>query len=257
MSRPAPPALTGTCGLLVLLLAGCAAQAPSRPATPTTQAAVAPAGLTTSSGRPVASAPTARAAPDGLGPGLLARIPDRTRQLVVVTGEGPDSSQSSVVLWQRDATGLWNPGQTWPAHNGRNGWTEQHREGDLRSPEGVFTLSDAGGRLPDPRPDGGLPYHRSDAFSIGGTGFLGEPLAGSFDYVVAIDFNRKRGRSPLDPARPEGTERGGGIWLHVDHGGPTHACITVATEHMAQLIRELNPDAHPAVAMGTTAFLAK
>ncbi|WP_055591059.1 L,D-transpeptidase family protein [Peterkaempfera griseoplana] len=197
------------------------------------------------------------AVPDGLGPAVLDRIPGGSRQLLVVTGDAEGSWRSTAVLWRRDAAGRWHPGPAWVAHNARLGWTEHHREGDLRSPEGVWTLSDAGGRLPDPRPHGGLPYHRSDAFATSGTGFLGEPLTGSFDYVVAIDYNRVRGTSPMDGARPQGGALGGGIWLHVDHGGPTHACVGLSKSDMASLIRQLDPAAHPVVAMGTRAFLAR
>lgn len=50
------------------------------------------------------------------------------------------------------------------------------------------------GLLPDPGTR--LPYDRSDGFAVSGTGFEGEPLEGSFDYVVAIDYNREPGASP-------------------------------------------------------------
>ena len=68
---------------------------------------------------------------------------------------------------------------------------------------------------------------RRSASSATGTGFDGESLAGAFDYVIAIDYNRKRGMSPRDWTRPMGESRGGGIWLHVDHGGPTEGCVSL------------------------------
>ncbi|RKN41636.1 L,D-transpeptidase family protein [Streptomyces hoynatensis] len=192
--------------------------------------------------------------PPGLGPRTLAEIPREAGQVVLVRGEGPDSSDSSVVLYERTAAG-WRAGASWPAHNALRGWTADHHEGDLRSPMGVFTLSDAGGRLPDPGSK--LPYHRSDAFTADGTGFEGEPLAGAFDYVVAIDYNRSPGVSPLDATRPLGVDRGGGIWLHVDHGGPTHGCVTLAEEHMRLLLRRLDPARHPVIVMGDAASLSR
>ena len=192
--------------------------------------------------------------PLGLGPRTLAEIPRETEQLVLVTGEDRDSADSSVTLYERTPEG-WRAGRPWPAHNALRGWTEEHHEGDLRTPVGVFTLSDAGGRLPDP--GSRLPYHRSDAFTAHGTGFEGESLAGAFDYVVAIDYNRSRGVSPLDPARPLGADRGGGIWLHVDHGGPTHGCVTLAEEHMRLLLRRLDPAKHPVIVMGDADSLSR
>lgn len=203
-----------------------------------------------------AADPSASEAADlpGLGPRTLAEIPDNARQVVVVTGNDKNSPKSQVVLYRRTGDG-WAAGQTWAAHNALRGWTGDHRAGDLRSPIGVFTLSDAGGLLADPGTK--LPYDRSGGFTIGGTGFEGEPLAGSFDYVVAIDYNRKRGTSPLDWTRPLGAGRGGGIWLHVDHGGPTHGCVSLEKQHMKELLLTLDPALHPVIVMGDATSLAR
>ncbi|MGW0297156.1 hypothetical protein ACWDYK_10630 [Streptomyces anthocyanicus] len=190
----------------------------------------------------------------GLGPGTFARIPADARQVVLVTGRGVNSSRSRVELYRRTAWG-WQAGATWSAHNALKGWTDDHHTGDLRSPIGVFTLSDAGGRLPDP--GSRLPYSRSGGFVVGGTGFEGEPLAGSFDYVIAIDYNHQRGTSPLDWTRPLGADKGGGIWLHVDHGGPTQACISLERAHMKALLRTLDPAQHPVIVMGDADSLRK
>ncbi|GHH94002.1 L,D-transpeptidase family protein [Streptomyces capillispiralis] len=188
----------------------------------------------------------------GLGPRTLAWIPENARQVLVVTGRGRDANRSEAVLHQDTGSG-WRAGPVWPARNALKGWTDDHRAGDLRSPVGVFTLGDAGGLLPDPGTE--LPYDRSDGFAVGGTGFAGEPLAGSFDYVVAIDYNRVPGTSPLDLTRPLGAGRGGGIWLHVDHQGPTQGCVSLDKHHMRELLRTLDPDLHPVIVMGDAASL--
>ena len=201
---------------------------------------------------PSASAP---AGLPGLGPRTLAEIPDNARQVLVVTGKAKNSPKSQVVLYRRTDDSGWTAGQTWDAHNALKGWTDDHHAGDLHSPVGVFTLSDAGGLLPDPGTK--LPYDQSGSFTIGGTGFEGEPLAGSFDYVVAIDYNRRPGTSPLDWTRPLGADRGGGIWLHVDHGGPTHGCVSLTEQHMKELLRTLDPALHPVVVMGDRTSLER
>jgi L,D-peptidoglycan transpeptidase YkuD (ErfK/YbiS/YcfS/YnhG family) len=170
----------------------------------------------------------------------------------VATGRGRDSPVSTVVLYERTAAG-WRAGASWPAHNALKGWTDHHLAGDLRSPIGVYTLTDAGGLLKDPGSK--LPYDRGVGFTSPGTGFEGEPLAGSFDYVIAINYNRQPGTSPLDWTRPRGAGRGGGIWLHVDHGGPTHGCVSIAEKHMKELLLALDPDLHPVVVMGDAASL--
>ncbi|MFJ4467802.1 L,D-transpeptidase family protein [Streptomyces sp. NPDC089424] len=190
----------------------------------------------------------------GVGPRTLAGIPRDTRQVVLVSGRGKNSWDSEVTLYRRTEAG-WQPGVTWPAHNALKGWTDDHRLGDRRSPIGVFTLTDAGGLLPDPGTR--LPYDRSSGFTINGTGVLGEPLSGSFDYVVAIDYNREPGHSPLDWTRPLGTEKGGGIWLHVDHEGPTQGCVSLKKQHMRELLLWLDPEQHPVVVMGDAASLRR
>ncbi|MFE2586085.1 L,D-transpeptidase family protein [Streptomyces sp. NPDC059378] len=190
----------------------------------------------------------------GLGPVTTAAIPGQARQAVVVTGRGRDSPVSTAVLHERTEAG-WQSGQIWPAHNALHGWSGHHTAGDLRSPLGVYTLSDAGGLLADP--GSRLPYDRSSGFVSPGTGFEGEPLAGSFDYVVAIDYNRRPGTSPLDWTRPLGPGRGGGIWIHVDHGGPTHGCVSIGKAHMKALLRALDPDRHPVVVLGYADWLAR
>jgi L,D-peptidoglycan transpeptidase YkuD (ErfK/YbiS/YcfS/YnhG family) len=209
-----------------------------------------------SSASPEAS-PSREALPStlpGLGPHTLAEVPANARQAVVVTGQGKNSSRSTVVLYERTDAG-WQAGASWPAHNAKLGWTDDHHAGDLHSPIGVYGLTDAGGLLADPGTK--LPYDRSSGFSIGGTGFEGESLAGSFDYVVAINSNHVAGTSPRDWTRPMGASEGGGIWLHVDHGGPTHGCVSVARAHMRQLLRTLDPARHPVVVMGDSASLAR
>lgn len=204
---------------------------------------------------PEADAERAEAAAlPGLGPLTRAQVPAASRQVLVVTGAFVDSFNAEAVLYRWGPDG-WEAGPVWEAYNALRGWTEVHHRGDLRTPVGVFTLSDAGGLLPDP--GSLLPYHRSPAFRIDGVGFHGEALAGSFDHVIAIDYNRLPGTSPLDRTRPLGPERGGGIWLHVDHEGPTQGCVSLPAEAMRELLRTLDPARHPVIVMGDAESLAR
>jgi L,D-peptidoglycan transpeptidase YkuD (ErfK/YbiS/YcfS/YnhG family) len=191
----------------------------------------------------------------GLGPHFAAQIPADARQALVVTGEGAGSWRSTATLWSRGDDDHWRPGPTWPAHNALRGWTTDHHEGDLHSPIGVFTLTAAGGLEPDP--GARLPYERSSAFRAVGAGFEGEPLTGSFDYVIAIDYNRVPGSSPLDTRTPLGRDRGSGLWVHVDHQGPTHGCVALSSAHMVQLLRALDPADRPVIVMGDQGSLRR
>ena len=197
-------------------------------------------------------APARLATVAGLGPRTLASVPAVSTQVVVVRGDGPTSATATIELYQR-SRGRWVRSGQWRGHVGARGWTSNHREGDLRTPVGTYSLRDAGGREPDPGT--ALPYYRSPQFEARGESVYGESLEGSFDYVIAIDYNRRAGRSPLDEARPRGAVRGGGIWLHVDHGDPTHGCVSVPVEGMKTLLRALGPTRHPVVVMGGAAAL--
>ncbi|MFE7660671.1 L,D-transpeptidase family protein [Streptomyces celluloflavus] len=186
----------------------------------------------------------------GLSDAARKQIPAGTRQVLVVTGQGVNATSSAVILYTRaKGSQNWRPGPTWAAHNAAHGWTKDHRYGDLRSPEGVYALTDAGGRLAAPRGTR-LPYDHNNSFVAHGTGVEGEPLAGAFDYVIAINYNRVAGSSPLDARRPLGASKGGGVWLHVDHDGPTQGCVSLKPAVMKELLRTLDPAQHPVIVMG-------
>ncbi|MEU9206551.1 hypothetical protein AB0D27_00985 [Streptomyces sp. NPDC048415] len=185
-----------------------------------------------------------------VGDRLQARIPSNSRQVVAVYGDGKDSADSTVVLYTKSGS-TWDKTRSWAGHNGKKGWTTDHHEGDNRSPVGVFTLSDAGGVLADP--GARLPYTRSSSFQAPRS--WAKSHWHDFDYVIAIDYNRVKGTVPNDPTRPEGQSKGGGIWLHMDHGSGTSACVSLSKSAMAYLLRTLDPDQHPVVVMGDKADL--
>ncbi|MFE9560046.1 hypothetical protein ACFYM0_02915 [Streptomyces sp. NPDC006487] len=209
---------------------------------------------------PPAAAPAAAAAAapaeagklPGLGPQTRSLIPDRTRQVLLVSGSA-DSAQSTVSLYQRGPSGWQRTAGPWTAHNGLRGWTHAHELNDLRSPYGVYGLTDAGGWLPDPGTK--LPYRGNADFKTDRV-FAGKPMTDSFGYVIAINYNRVQGRSPMDNAKPLGTAKGGGIWLHVDADAPTQGCVSISRGAMRRVLRTLNPAAHPVIVMGDRTSLA-
>ncbi|MFJ7150183.1 L,D-transpeptidase family protein [Streptomyces sp. NPDC100445] len=241
--------LAAALGTLLATLAACGTAAPGpAPAPAPARAAHAPLGRTPT----VSSAPsTDPTRIPGVGDHLYRRIPAGSRQVVVVYGDDDHSAESRLVLYTRRGA-AWRPVRSWPAHNGRGGWTTDHHEGDQRSPAGVFTLTDAGGVLPDPGTR--LPYDQDeDAYAPPDE--WDEAHQHDFDYVIAIDYNRLRGTPPRDATRPRGTGRGGGIWLHMDHGSGTSACVSVSEEAMRYLLRALDPARDPVVVMGDRATL--
>ncbi|MEU0926829.1 hypothetical protein [Streptomyces malaysiensis] len=197
-----------------------------------------------------APAPDPTRIPD-VGDKLQSRIPDQSRQVVAVYGKGVNSADSTVVLYTKQGK-AWERTRSWTAHNGKRGWTTSHHEGDKRSPVGVYTLSDAGGVLADP--GARLPYTASGSFAA--PHYWPKSHWADFNYVIAIDYNRVKGTSPLDPTRPEGQTKGGSIWLHMDHGSGTSACVSIPKAGMEYLLKTLDPKLHPVVVMGDKAQLA-
>ncbi|WP_156723800.1 L,D-transpeptidase family protein [Streptomyces apocyni] len=187
-----------------------------------------------------------------VGDRLHQRIPDRSRQVLAVYGEGENSADATAVLYTKHGS-TWDLTRSWPAHNGKKGWTPDHREDDNRSPVGVFTLTDAGGVLD--APGARLPYTRSPAFAAPRS--WPKTHWYDFDLVIAIDYNRVKGTPPNDPTRPEGQSKGGSIWLHLDHGSGTSGCVSLAKPAMEYLLRTLDPGQHPVVVMGDKAHLRK
>ncbi|MFD4371937.1 L,D-transpeptidase family protein [Streptomyces sp. NPDC058486] len=250
--KGAPPLLGAGTLCAALLLTGCAHPEPAT--------SPRPAAAGTPAGKPPAQQPDARSerAPriPGIGPLTQARIPAGTTQALVVSGATENSNTATVVLHQRAPGGRWyEAGGPWSAHNALKGWTDDHSAGDLRTPTGVYRIGDAGGRLPDP--GARIPYDEDPEFAISGTGFQGESLEGSFDHVIAIDYNRVPGRTPLDKERPLGAGKGGGVWIHVDHGGPTQACVALQRDDLRALLLALDPAAAPVVVMGPAPDLAR
>ncbi|MFB7557391.1 hypothetical protein [Streptomyces brevispora] len=185
-----------------------------------------------------------------VGDRMRSQIPDNSRQVVTVYGAGKNSADSTVVLYTRTGS-TWDKAAGWKAHNGKKGWAADHHEDDKRSPVGVFTLTDAGGVLPDP--GARLPY--TESASIQAPRYWAKSHWHDFDYVIAIDYNRVKGTPPNDPTRPEGQTKGGSIWLHMDHGSGTSACVSLPKTAMEKLLRTLDPKQHPVVVMGDRASL--
>ncbi|CUU59869.1 L,D-peptidoglycan transpeptidase YkuD, ErfK/YbiS/YcfS/YnhG family [Parafrankia irregularis] len=185
----------------------------------------------------------------GVGDLMMSRIPSSTRQAIVVTGADESATVNQVMLWQRtDEDSPWAPvGAQIAGRNGANGWTRDHVEGDLRSPIGVFSLTAAGGRYPDPGT--ALPYEYRPSFYQAGS-YDGDPMGEAFNYVVAIDYNRLPGHPPSDPTRPLGDSAGGDIWLHVDHNTPTRGCVSLPQASMETVLHWLTPSSHPMIIMG-------
>ncbi|UVI34583.1 L,D-transpeptidase family protein [Brevibacterium spongiae] len=190
----------------------------------------------------------------GLAKEYADQIPEETSQVLVATSPDADSENSTLSFFEFEDK-KWKKLKTFSAHNGSNGWLKDRREGDKTTPIGVFTLSDAGGFKPNPGTK--LPYTQDDRLPSSATVAYGADYESVFDYIIAIDYNRKPGTPPTDKTRPMGWDKGGGIWLHLDHDSGTNGCVTLDEADLTWIMRTIDPDDHPRIAMGPETELKK
>jgi L,D-peptidoglycan transpeptidase YkuD (ErfK/YbiS/YcfS/YnhG family) len=186
------------------------------------------------------------AVPPGVHPRYRTQLAGHT-QVVVALGQDLGSDHVVVSNWVRTRRGWVRLGR-WAGHNGMGGWSTHHHAGDLHTPVGVYSLTNAGGYLPNPGTR--LPYQYDPGFY----GLLDNGVR-TFDYVIGINYDHVVGTPPSDGRRPLGVEAGGDIWLHVDHGSGTHGCVTIPRAGLAATLRWLRPAADPVMLMGPRSII--
>jgi L,D-peptidoglycan transpeptidase YkuD (ErfK/YbiS/YcfS/YnhG family) len=192
----------------------------------------------------VVSSPTYDPAP----PGYLATVRTYERP-------GPESSWRPVFAPRQAETGYGH-------------LRDVRREGDGSTPTGVYGLgATIYGNAPDP---GGLryAYHRlvcgdwwdEDPYSPRYNRFVHVPCGltrgfaswsealwtetVAYPYFAVIQFN-------TDPIVGGRSAPGSGIFLHSWIGGPTHGCVALPQAQLLEVLRWLNPSAHPVIEIGT------
>ena len=174
-------------------------------------------------------------------------------QLIAVSSEG-----AAAQLWGYELleNGQWQL-TLGPAsgHVGKNGVAADKREGDKKTPAGLFPLTRAFGIRPDPGST--LPYRQVTADSywvddpasrfynpwVEGTEerdwSSAEHLAdydAQYAYAVVVDYN-------VEPVVPGG---GSAIFLHCGTR-PTAGCISVPEEDLLAFLKWLEPDRQPVI----------
>ncbi len=196
-------------------------------------------------------------------------IPRQTTQLVTAIVDDWSSTHARVALWQRTAAGWQRVGEPWPAVIGSTGaaWGvglqpaqrdgPTKREGDRKSPAGVFALRGSYGYA-DAAPHGWrMPYARSTDLLC-----VDDPASDRYARIVDIKqvasdwASAEQMRRPdalytwvVDVAHnPDATPGlGSCIFLHVWSGpdSATVGCTAMEQATLAALLGRLDPAAHP------------
>lgn len=218
------------------------------------------------------------------GPAFATSPLDGAGQLVVVTSEGWDSTHGRLQAWSRTDAGWQREGEAFDVALGRSGsaWgvglhdaaameddrpaghdSPRKREGDGRSPAGVFALGTAFGYAA--RADTALPWqpmHESsycmdvpdspyynrivDADSVGAEAVEGSTEPMRLDLHNKGDVRYQQGFVILhNPRNVPG--QGSCIFAHLwrRHGEATAGCTAMTAAHMQGLLAWLQPDRQP------------
>lgn len=191
-------------------------------------------------------------------------------QLITVVAHSRASTQGQLRLWVKRG-GCWR--QTagpWWAWLGGNGTSPSKREGDRRTPTGIFGFLPAMyGIAPDPGvryryrrvvcgdwwvEDSTSPYYNrfrhvpcgsTPPFRTTSEDLSRSPTAYRHFAVIAYNTN------PVVPGR------GSGIFFHVSTGRPTLGCVSLPLSRLVTALRWMRPTAVPLIAIGTAADLLR
>ena len=173
----------------------------------------------------------------------------KTNQLILVSGQG--GSDAILAMYQKGPDGTWTQVLRTEAYVGRNGFGKT-REGDAKTPRGLFHFTMAFGIAPDPGST--LPYTQvtADDYWCGDSDdprynqFVTRTPADSFsleDSEHIIDYTQPYqyclNISYNEAGRPH---LGSAIFLHCFSAKPnTGGCVAVSQGAMVQILRTLDP----------------
>ena len=213
------------------------------------------------------AAAAASGAPDRTN-ACAAKLPDRLEtgpatQLLTAIPRTRRSTQAVFRLWTKRG-GCWRlAAGPWTAWVGGNGTSPAKREGDRRTPTGVF------GFLPtmygiEPSPGVRYRYHRI----VCGDWWVEDPASPSYNRFRHVrcgssppfrTTSEDMSRSPTAyrhlaviayNTRPVVPGRGSGIFLHVEVHSSTNGCVSLPRAQLLRVLRWLSPAGAPQIVIG-------
>ena len=190
-------------------------------------------------------------------------------QLITIVAATRRSTLGSFRLWRKSGECWIGVDGPWTARLGRNGVSENKREGDKTTPAGTFGIQPMMYGV-GPNPGVRYRYHRvvcgdwwvedirspfynrfhhvrcgtKPPFRITSEDMSRSPI--SYRYLAVIDYNTH----PIVPGR------GSGIFLHVSaSGGPTLGCVSLTRSQALTVLLWLDPAASPQIVIGTAATI--
>jgi len=202
------------------------------------------------------------------------QLPSSSSQCLVGIADHWDSSHVRLTLYEKKA-GKWTPvAASWEGRLGKKGliWgrgihpnpagASIKREGDLRSPAGVFTLGGAWGYATSIQKHPKLPYHQVTPRDL----WVEDPTSPSYNRNVILNhdpvtkWEKKQQMQQADPvhslklfinhnAAPSIVPgAGSSIFFHIWRGGgskPTAGCTTMSEAKLKWLIARIDPTRRP------------
>jgi L,D-peptidoglycan transpeptidase YkuD (ErfK/YbiS/YcfS/YnhG family) len=193
--------------------------------------------------------------------GFAPRLVDAAQspgQVITVQASTPRSRVAVLRTWRRNASGQYvQVSGPYIAFVGIHG-VGPTREGHQRTPDGVFTLTQAFGN--EPNNGTRLPYFRAGpddwwdedqnsrhynrhVISRNSPGENSENLYYSgavYAHAVVINYN----------TNPVVKGAGSGIFLHVSDGIPTQGCVAIGARQLNVVMRWLEPSQKPVISIG-------
>ena len=201
-------------------------------------------------------------------------LPQNSRQCLVGIAEGWDSSEVTLRLFEKTGDKWGQSGAEWKGRLGRDGlvWglglspapegAALKREGDWRTPAGVFKIGGAWGYAPDIARRPGMPYEQVTSRDL----WVEDPASPLYNQHVRLKaepstaWEKKQQMRQDDPAHalelfiahnaPPAARPGAGssIFFHIWRGGgtkPTAGCTTMSEQNLRSLIAAIDPSKNP------------
>lgn len=195
-------------------------------------------------------------------PVLEAQLGD-SRQCLLVVNDNASSASARVYVLEKKEGGWRSVFSPMEAMIGKNGFAPpgEKREGDERTPSGIFPLGTAFGY--NPSVETRMPYRQAADEDV----WVDDPGVDDYNRWVkkgqtrAASFELMRREDPLYRygivieynTNPVVKGQGSAIFFHVwmNSSESTHGCVALSERDMLEILRWLDPAAKPVAVMGT------